>query len=358
MASINSVSSDLEKLLQSALATAGAFSNDTIFVELWTLDSFSNKGARLVRPPCGVWLDENQLRLLQSAGYGEESGDELLFYDPYCIYGHDEQNEFNEDDTIATDLDEGENEVQQDNNSPACITCPIGAGIAGCLFSDSSNNHVSWRQVLSMAIDPFIMDREDKQLKKLLTLIHCQGESGNYASQSISTIGQDFHCAGKLEQIRKKAGQIPESVDWVGGVQICFSDGKENGIGIVLFAARSTAIFNELRSKCNKSFMIEMSNLIAEIWSLTLKVSLGVPVDQLQPTESVTATNHRTRTNEFFPEIKTRIDEIQLRMRYLCDQKLNGEVCLSRRKHNTSVNVNESSTLLQKMSSLFRLSTS
>ncbi len=119
---MRSCENTVQDLLKNTLACAGISSTDTIFVELWALDH-SSGGVRLVRPDCGVWLDESQLCLLQASSGSNlmqeqeedkegESYGKAVIWDPYCIFQTENvQREFSgasaiesmrEDDTVAT----------------------------------------------------------------------------------------------------------------------------------------------------------------------------------------------------------------------------------------------------------------
>mmetsp|Transcript_19209 Transcript_19209/g.40346 ORF Transcript_19209/g.40346 Transcript_19209/m.40346 type:complete len:347 (+) Transcript_19209:189-1229(+) len=335
-------------LLKNTLACAGTFSTDTIFVELWALDHSYSEGVRLVRPDCGVWLEENQLCLLLAASGSndgqekvddqeEKSYEETVLWDPYCIF-HRENVRSDLSGASATE-ETGDGTVStsawSEIGQKELITCSIGVGIAGTLFSDSSTNRVRWRQVHGMAIDPFIMDRNDNQMHRLLALDECQGLVGNYNQQTNSSLEKYIDFSISLDLIRERHGRVPESVDWVGGVGTRIQEeGKEKG-GVVVFAARSTANFDDLRSDCNESFMVEISHIIAEVWSLVIEVrSLNKSEDQL--------------ASPFIEGLKVRVDDINMRMQNLGNKRFNGEVC------GPTIKSGAGSGILRRIMSLFK----
>ncbi len=124
----------------------------------------------------------------------------------------------------------------------------------------------------SMAIDPFIMDRKDNQMNRLLALDECQGLVRNPNRKSNSSLERYLEVSESLDLIRKKHRRVPEGVDWIGGVGIRIREGNKDNGGLVVFATRSAANVDDLRSDCNESFMVEISLVLAEIWSLVMDV--------------------------------------------------------------------------------------
>lgn len=107
------------------------------------------------------------------------------------------------------------------------------------------------------------------ELGQLLALDECQGLVGNYDLHSL--LEKYIDVSKSMDLIRERHGRVPESADWVGGVGTCIREGGKEKGGVV-FAARSAANFDDLRSDCNESFMVEILHIIAEVWSLVIEV--------------------------------------------------------------------------------------